>query len=538
MGSSKKIFISYVEEDGAVAHEIAAGLESQGYSSWYYERDCPAGADYFEETYKAISDCEAMVVLISPRSLPSDQVTREIVRAVESCKATLPLLLEISHDDYARRRPGWKQAMAAANATRIPLDRIPTIIPALVAGLSAKGIQAETNGHASPVATTKGDTQTRGTARTPVPHTATTPVSAVATPPSSVPSTAKVETFAPAAATTTTQISPTPAAATTQTQQLPWKAIAIAAAAVIVAASAWAVVRARKPKPPVVPPAPATATIVLQYASDRHKCTPDLNVTIAGTPYHPTSNPYAASGVKIGAQEYAIDGLINCPGRKAIKTSGTGAIDVHEGAVFDFAWQAKPGGGSTVDIISVDAANTSSNGDNSDSSSQDSSQKSVAHAVKPAPAPAPVPVPVPVPTPVDAGQQMFLNAQTAYTQGRYFVPINASALHWAILSRNAGNQNGKALEGQLINIYKTQVTQLFTQQNYPAALQLNAAMQSYYPGDSGLLQDQQKILAAASGRAGGYQAPVNGQVPVAPYPPGYPPQYQPRPVPHTTTPHP
>ena len=34
MGLSKKIFISYVEEDGAVAHEIAAGLESQGYSSW------------------------------------------------------------------------------------------------------------------------------------------------------------------------------------------------------------------------------------------------------------------------------------------------------------------------------------------------------------------------------------------------------------------------------------------------------------------------------------------------------------------------
>jgi hypothetical protein len=536
MGSSKKIFISYVEEDGAVAHEIAAGLESQGYSSWYYERDCPAGADYFEETYKAISDCEAMVVVISPRSLPSDQVTREIVRAVESCKATLPLLLEISHDDYARRRPGWKQAMAAANATRIPPDRIPAIIPALVAGLSAKGIQAETNGHASPVVARKEETQTHRTARTPVPRTATTPLPAPAT----VPSTTKVETFAPAAATTTTQISTAPAANTTstQTQQLPWKAIAIAAAAVIVAASAWAVVRSRKPNPPVVPPAPTTATIVFQYASDRHKCTPDLNVTIAGAPYRPTSNPFAASGVKIGAQEYAIDGLINCPGKKAIKASGTGAIDVHEGAVFDFAWQAKPGGGSTVDIISVDKANNALNGDNSDVSSQDSPQKSVSHVVKPAPAPAPTPTPVPVSAPVDAGQQMFLNAQTAYTQGRYFVPVNSSALHWAIQSRNAGNQNAKALEGQLVNIYKTQVTQFYTQQNYPAALQLNAAMQSYYPGDSGLLQDQQKILAAASGRAGGYQAPVNGQVPGAPYPPGYPPQDQPRPVPHQPTPHP
>jgi hypothetical protein len=110
----KKVFVSYVEEDGGVAHEIAKQLESHGYSSWYYERDCPAGADYFEETFKAISDCEAMAIIISPRSLPSDQITREIVRAVEANKATLPLLLDLTHDEYAHRRPGWKQAMACA----------------------------------------------------------------------------------------------------------------------------------------------------------------------------------------------------------------------------------------------------------------------------------------------------------------------------------------------------------------------------------------------------------------------------------------
>src|ERR1700683_3425486 len=137
----KKVLVSYVEEDGGVAHEIAEQLESHGYSSWYYERDCPAGADYFEETSKAISYCEAMAIIISPRSLPSDQITREIVRAVEANKATLPLLLDLTHVEYARRRPGWKQAMAAANATRLRAKEIPGIIPALVAGLNAKGIK-------------------------------------------------------------------------------------------------------------------------------------------------------------------------------------------------------------------------------------------------------------------------------------------------------------------------------------------------------------------------------------------------------------
>jgi hypothetical protein len=280
----------------------------------------------------------------------------------------------------------------------------------------------------------------------------------------------------------------------------------------------------------------------LKYAADRHKCTPDLNLTIAGAPYHPTSNPFAASGVKIGAQEYAIDGVINCPGRRTIKASGAGAIDVQEGAIFDFAWQAKPGGGSTVDMIRVTnnggagTADNGSNADNRNSDSQDSERNNAVHAAKPVSAPVPVPVSVPVSG--GAGQQMYFTAQNAFNQGRYFSPVNDSALHWAIQSRNAGNQNGKALEAQIVNIYKTQVKQLFLQQNYPAALQLNAAMQGYYPGDQGLLQDQQKILAAANGRAGGYQAPVNGQVPGAPYPPGYPPQYQPRPGSRPPAPHP
>ena len=418
MGLSKKIFISYVEEDGAVAHEIAAGLESQGYSSWYYERDCPAGADYFEETFKAISDCEAMIVLISPRSLPSDQVTREIVRAVESSKATLPLLLEISHDDFTRRRPGWKQAMAAANATRIPPNRVPTIIPALVAGLSAKGIQAETNGHTPPpAAPPKQATGTHGTARTASPAAVITPPAPIQPPTARVEPVAPAPALVPASVSTSTRI-PQPPGATPTPQQLPWKAFAAAAVAVVLAVSAWAIVRSRKPKPVVVPPAPTTATIVLKYAADRHKCAPDLNLTIAGAPYHPTSNPFAASGVKIGAQEYAIDGVINCPGRRTIKASGAGAIDVHEGAVFDFAWQAKPGGGSTVDIIRVTdnggagAADNGSNADNRNSDSQDSARSNGTHTAKPVPAP----VPIPVAAATDPGNKCIRTHKTPTTR--------------------------------------------------------------------------------------------------------------------------
>jgi TIR domain len=515
MGSlPKKVFISYVQEDGAVAYEIAAGLESQGYSSWYYERDCPAGADYFEETHKAISDCEAMVIVISPRSLPSDQITREIVRAVESSKATFPLLLDVTHDDYAHRRPGWHQAMAAANATRIPPERVATVVPSLVAGLGAKGIQAHANGRWATAQPPKQNTA--------VPQAVlngqlspTRAAAIVAKPTTGV----QIPAISSPAATTTAT-----AATAAVKQQPPWIIIGIAAALVVVAAVGWKVLH----HPPAPPPAPAVtaATVMIRYASDRHKCTPDVNVSIAGKSFHPTSNAFAASGVKPGAQEYTIDGLISCPGRKAMQASGSGAIDVHEGAVFDLAWQAKSGGVSNVDLIRVadDGAQAVSSGEKTARQSQNTVQNTVPRTVTPAPTPAPVPVQA------AAGQQQLQNARAAYAQGRYFAPLNGSALFWAIQSRNAGNQDGRALELQIDNIYKTQVTQLYQQRNYPTAMQLVDVMLSYYPGESGLLRDKQMIIAASNGGAGANQVPFNVQMPHPQYPPGAMPP--PRPVPH------
>jgi hypothetical protein len=507
----KKVFISYVQEDGAVAYEIASGLESQGYSSWYYERDCPAGADYFEETHKAISDCEAMVIVISPRSLPSDQITREIVRAVESSKATFPLLLEVSHDDYAHRRPGWHQAMAAANATRIPPERVATVVPSLVAGLSAKGIQAHANG--------------RWASAEPPKQTTTVPqaiLTSELSPARAAAIVAKPATGVHIPAVQVPTAKPAPAPTAAPAKQPPWAMIGIAAAVAVVALVGWKVLH----HPPPPPPAPAvtTATVMIRYASDRHKCTPDLNVTIAGKAFHPSSNPFAASGVRSGAQEYTIDGLISCPGRKAMPASGSGAVDIHEGAVFDLAWQTKGAGTGNVDLIRVadDSTPAVANDEKNGRESQNVAQNSVPRTVTPAP--------VALPVQTAPGQQQLQNAQLAYSQGRYFAPLNNSALFWTIQARNAGNQNGHALELQIDNIYKTQVLQLYQQRNYAAASQLVDVMLSYYPGEPGLLRDKQLIIAAANGAGGPNQAPFNVQLPQ--------PQFQPRPMQQRPVPHP
>jgi hypothetical protein len=516
----KLVFLSYVEEDGDVAHAIAEGLESKDYSTWFYERDCPTGADYFEETYKAISDCDAMIVLISPRSLPSDQITREIVRAVESSKATLPLLLEVSHDEYAKRRPGWKQAMAASNATRVSMERIPTIIPALVAGLSAKGIRASSGLSTTNLRPPSGDLPPVDSDRvTAKPETGTHVVPAAA--PTSSGTTSRISSgvFTPPAQANTesgTYSAPATAApAATTTYNAPASASTVARPAssglspavmigglVALAVVGFGIYKFTRPKPtPPVPPAPVTATVVLQYAADRHNCTPDVNVTLGGKAIHPNTTSFAVSGLTPGPADYSVVGVITCPGRIASKVAGSGGLDIKEGAVFAIGWQGKPGNVTGIDIHDASAPPS---GDSDEPKHADAS-----NVVKPAVdhAKAVVAANVVQPAQSAAGQQMFLNSQNALKHGHIFTPPNGSALYWAIQSRAAGNEGGKEMEAQLVKVYGQQVSQYYQAHNYPAAMQLVREMQVYYPGSTGLMQDQSKIQAAMNGGPASNQNP-------------------------------
>ena len=71
-----QIFISHVEEDAQVALELAQGLEAAGYRTWYYERDSDPGLSYLLQIDRAILDSRAVVLIISPQSIRSHQVTK------------------------------------------------------------------------------------------------------------------------------------------------------------------------------------------------------------------------------------------------------------------------------------------------------------------------------------------------------------------------------------------------------------------------------------------------------------------------------
>src|SRR5262249_27067714 len=136
----KQIFLSYVEEDSEFARSIATGLEQSGYLTWYYERDSLPGANYLWQTGEAIEQASVFLLLISPDSLGSRQVTSGVVRAYECGKPFLPVLRGLTHAEFQRRQPVWRQAVGAAASIRLPPEGFSAILSSLLAGVKNLGL--------------------------------------------------------------------------------------------------------------------------------------------------------------------------------------------------------------------------------------------------------------------------------------------------------------------------------------------------------------------------------------------------------------
>jgi hypothetical protein len=129
------VFISHIEEDQSLALEIAAGLEAAGFETWYYERDSEPGLSYLIQVHEAIERCVAFVLLISPNSIKSHQMTKEVVRANDLGKPFVPVRYKISHAVFQEEQPEWNIAIGAAASIPIPEKGVSEILPRIVRGL-------------------------------------------------------------------------------------------------------------------------------------------------------------------------------------------------------------------------------------------------------------------------------------------------------------------------------------------------------------------------------------------------------------------
>jgi len=88
------IFISYSSHDREKAEQLTELLASAGLSVWIDQAGLEVSNSWSKEIVQAINDCKAFLVLLSPNSLESHNVIKEVSLASEKRKKILPLELE------------------------------------------------------------------------------------------------------------------------------------------------------------------------------------------------------------------------------------------------------------------------------------------------------------------------------------------------------------------------------------------------------------------------------------------------------------
>jgi Flp pilus assembly protein TadD len=88
------IFICHAHQDHTVANAVCATLEAHGIRCWIAPRDILPGSDWGEAIIDAIQGAKALVLVFSSNSNESDQVKREVERAVHQGIAMVPFRIE------------------------------------------------------------------------------------------------------------------------------------------------------------------------------------------------------------------------------------------------------------------------------------------------------------------------------------------------------------------------------------------------------------------------------------------------------------
>jgi TIR domain len=96
-----KIFLSYARPDRDFAKEIVENLRETPHQVWFDEEHIGPGGSWAKQIEGALTSSKAMIVLVSPASMNSKEVRREIDHALLSknfAHRVLPVYVEPTQD--------------------------------------------------------------------------------------------------------------------------------------------------------------------------------------------------------------------------------------------------------------------------------------------------------------------------------------------------------------------------------------------------------------------------------------------------------
>jgi tetratricopeptide (TPR) repeat protein len=121
-----KLFMSYAHADGDVVTALSKELQEAGHEVWIDTQGIAGGTLWGSEIAKAIIACDVLLLILSPRSVGSDYVRREVDIAFHEKRKILPVMLEkvdipveldyqlagIQYINY--QAPDWKTRLISA----------------------------------------------------------------------------------------------------------------------------------------------------------------------------------------------------------------------------------------------------------------------------------------------------------------------------------------------------------------------------------------------------------------------------------------
>jgi hypothetical protein len=89
-----RFFLSYARADAQFALRLAEDLRTSGFDVWVDQRDILPSQRWDRAIETALSDCAAVIVVLSPRSVASENVLDEVGYAIDRHKDVIPVLFE------------------------------------------------------------------------------------------------------------------------------------------------------------------------------------------------------------------------------------------------------------------------------------------------------------------------------------------------------------------------------------------------------------------------------------------------------------
>ena len=136
-----EIHIAETSTESLVARRLARELESHGYQTWYYQRDALPGIPLSRQAEDSLQATRAALLLISRTSLASTEFAGEVMAASRLGRACLPILVDMSLEEFDSHQPIWRPALGTAGIIELDRDDIKKTAERVISAVVKLGIE-------------------------------------------------------------------------------------------------------------------------------------------------------------------------------------------------------------------------------------------------------------------------------------------------------------------------------------------------------------------------------------------------------------